>query len=236
MDLSQIDTEDAGRQKERAVAVAKRRLTSRAVLAVVIVAVAVWAVRSNLPGLAYFLAGGDAVDLGDVRTLRASGKTALDVAPGSYVRLRNLMVTHPAQGKKFNFFFCPIFNVLVRTPVPLPEDSMRVARAEVTAGLEYLLEQRKVFVEDFANHFDAEGWLVPLREAPGWNGGLKDFIQGTVHLPDRDVDQAWALLDREPPGSHYWEFVALLSAFFVTLAGLAGVVLAWKAYRRAVAA
>lgn len=201
-------------------------------MTVLVIAVATWAIHDFRSNLAYFFYGGDLVDVGDVRALRASGIKALPARPGSYVRLQNLIVSRDeVRTRTYRFFYCPIYRVLVRTARPLPDGSVRVAQAEVPAGLEYLIEQRKVFPEDFARHFDAEGWLRPLREAPGWDAGLKEWVTHDLRLSDGEVDASFVLLDGETPRGQYWALIVLVSAILATLGSATGLVVAARAKR-----
>lgn len=205
----------------------------RAVLFVAVVGVAAWAIHGYRNHIAYFFQGGDLVDVGDVRALRASGVDTLPVRAGSYVRLQNLIVSRDeVRTRKYRFFFCPIYRVLVRTARPLPEGSVRVAQAEVPAGLEYLIQQRKVFPEDFALRFDAEGWLIPLREVPGWDAGIRDWVLNDLKLSEQEVDASFALLDGETPHGQYWAIIVLVSAVLMVLASFASLAVSLRALRR----
>ncbi len=217
----------------RTVAMARKRVRFRAGLCVAVVVVAAWAIGSYRPRLVYFFAGGDLVDVGDVRALRASGVETLPAQPGSYVRLRNLIVSRDeVRTKTYRYFFCPIYRVLVRTARPLPEGSVRVAQAEIPEGLEYLVEQRKVFPEDFALHFDAEGWLLPLQEVPGWKAGIRDWVRNDLKLSDQEVAASYALLDGETPTGQYWAVIVLASSLLMVLASFASLAVAVRALRR----
>ncbi len=222
-----------GSKTDQALARARRRVTLRAVLFGLVVVVAAWAVHGFRDRLAYFFSGGERVDVGDVRALRASGVETLPASPGSYVRLENLIVSRDeVRTRTYRFFFCPIYRVLVRTARPLPEGSMRVAQAEIPEGLEYLVEQRKVFLEDFALHFDAEGWLRPLREVPGWDAGLRDWVHNDLKLSDEEIASSFALLDGETPRGQVWAVVVLASSVLAVLASLLGLLVAVRALRR----
>lgn len=212
---------------------ARRRVTMRFCLCGLVVVVAAWAVHGYWDRIGYFFSGGDLMDVGDVRALRASGVETLPAPPGSYVRLRNLIVSRAeVSSRTYRYFFCPIYRVLVRTARPLPEGSVRVAQAEVPAGLESLIEQRKVFPEDFALHFDAEGWLLPLREVPGWKAGLQDWVRNDLKLSEDEINASFALLDGEAPRGQYWAVVVLASSILIVLASFASLVLAVRALRR----
>ncbi len=220
-------------ETDRALTRARKRVTLRAVLCGVVIVVAAWAVHGSRDRLAYFFSGGERVDVGDVRALRASGVKTLPVRPGSYVRLENLIVSRDeVRTRTYRFFFCPIYRVLVRTARPLPEGSMRVVQAEVPEGLEYLIERRKVFPEDFALHFDAEGWLLPLDRVPGWDAGLRDWVRNDLKLSDEEIASSFALLDGETPRGQVWAVIVLASSVIVVLASVAALVVAIRALRR----
>jgi len=227
-DVTDIEEESPKRE----VAAARKRVYARGALFVLILAVSAWALNTYSARLAYFFEPGDPVDLGDVRTLRANGRASLDVAPESFVRLDNMMVTNRAEDRKFNYFFCPIYNVLVRTERPLPDRSLRVARAEIQDGLEYLVEQRRVFVEDFTTSFDGQGWIRRIKDAEAWEGGLREYVIESPQLSAEQAESAWILRDGESPVSHYWSMIVLVSVVFVVLASAASLILALRAYRR----
>lgn len=217
----------------RILAAARKRAIVRTLLAVGVVGIGIWALLIHQPSIRYFFAGGELTVWGDVRQSRATGKTRLDVQPDTYVRLENLMVTHAAEGKKYGYFFCPIYNVLVRTTRPLPDRSIRVARTVIPAGLEYLVEQRKVWVEDFATRFDAQGWIMPLKSARAWESGLREFTANDLKLSDREAESAWFLRDDESPKSHYWALIVLVAVVIVVLSSFASLLLSVRAYRKA---
>lgn len=228
METPNVPDTDAAVQK------AWRRVRVRAALLLGVLAVSAWSVSGFRDRIRYWFEGGDLVDLGDVRALRASGVEVLPARPGMYVRLRNLIVSRDEiSTRTYRFFFCPIYRVLVRTARPLPEGSLRVAQAVVPEGLEYLIEQRKVFPEDFALHFDAEGWLLPLDRVPGWKSGLEQWVRTDLKMTDAEIASSYALLDGETPGGQVWSVVVLFSSLFVSLAAIAGVVIAIRAARRA---
>lgn len=218
---------------QQAVDSARKTLRLRGLLLVVAIFASVWALRAYWDRLEYFFGGGELQDIGDVRELRAKGVKELPAKPGSYVRLRNLIVSRAELGtKKYNFFFCPIYRVLVRTPRPLPEGSIRVAQAEIPEGLEYLVEQRKVWPEDFALHFDAEGWLLTLQKVPGWDKGIREWVKNELKLTDEEIENSFALLDGETPGSQYWALLVLIAAIVAMVGGSATFVLAMQRLKR----
>ena len=197
----------------------KKVVAKRALVFVAALIVALWSVMTFKPNLSYFFANRTPVNIGDVRKLRAKGVTKLDVTPNSYVRMENLIVGYPElETKKYHFFFCPIYNVLVRTESPLPEVSLRVGQTEIPEGLEFLVEQHRVPLEFFATHFDAEGWLMPVSEAPGFKAGIEEFLKKNVRLSDSEICEAYALLDKETPNKQIFAVLILVAGIFIVCA------------------
>ncbi len=212
---------------------ARRRVWLRVVLLALVIAVAAFALRSVGPGVRYYFAGGDLKKVGDVRMLRAGGQKTLDLAAGSFVALDDLMVLHPAEGSRHSFFYCPLYSIVVRTPQKLPQPVGRVAEITIPEGLEYLLEQRLVLPENFESRMDVAGWLMPLRDMPGFSGPVGEYARKELKLTDEQIDASWALLDGEPPASRIWDVGALVGAFVVLAVAAAGLAVASRALARA---
>jgi hypothetical protein len=211
---------------------ARRRVVTRVVLFVLVAVAAGWAVAWSWPGIRFAMSGGELRRVGDVRALRASGVNTLDAPAGSYARLENLLVTRPAEGTRFNYFWCPIYGVLVRTNQPIPELTGRIVEATVPEGLEYLLQEHVVRdAAVFALHLDAEGWLMPLADVPGFKGAVGDYVRQTLKLTPEQVAESWALLDGESPSGHgrdLWVLAGAVLAFLVSLGGLLVAIRAWR--------
>ena len=212
---------------------ARRRVWFRMVLLVLVIAVAAFALRSVGPGVGYYFSGGDLKKVGDIRALRAGGQKTLDVAAGQFVAMDNLMVMHPAEGSRHSFFYCPIYGIVVRTPQKLPQPVGRIAEITIPEGLEYLLEQRLVLPENFESRLDVAGWVMPLREMPGFTGPVGEYARKELKLTDAQIDSSWALLDGEPPASRIWDVAALVGAFVVLAVAAAGLAVASRALARA---
>lgn len=224
---------EPGPQKD--VARAKKTLYRRLALAIVVTLVSLWSVEAFRARIAYFFSGSEPIDLGDVRSQRASGKEPLSAPPWSYVRVRNLLVTRDSLGSKtYRYFYCPVSNLVVRTQRPLPEGSMRVSQAEIPAGLEYLVEQRKVFPEDFTRSFDAEGWLVPIEEVPGFKDPhFQTWLREELRLEGEELKKVMGLLDGERPGSQIWPIVVLVSSVVIFLMAWVGFAFSMRSWRKA---
>ena len=210
-------------------ATARRRLIIRAVLASAVVLLAGWAARGWWAGAMYYLHGGDLVEIGDVRALHASGVSSLDVRPGSYVALKAMIVTQRADAKQYHYFFCPIYDVVVRTQAALPEVGERIS--EVSPDLVWLLEDRKVAdATDLDSRFAGRGWLMRLGDAPA---GVRDHFRTAARLSGDDIDRAWLLLDGVEPGDRWTDFAWLCAASLLVLLSLASVGMAWRVASRA---
>lgn len=222
--------------RERARSSAGMRLLIRAVIAVAVVGVMVYVVPASVwPRISYWLDAPALVNLGDIRALRASGTRTLQAAPGSFVRIENLIVTKRAETSRHNFFWCPLFNILVRTkaslpPVPVP--SGRIAEVEVPEGLDFLIEERKIFPEDLAVRFDAQGWLLRLTDIPGWKGPVGQYAREALGLSDEEAARSFALLDGEAPDMPVREVLLLIGAVVISLVSIVALFLAWRAWAR----
>ncbi len=184
----------------------------------------------------YFLkVGNDPIDLGDLRALRAGGRTQLDVPDDAYVRFRNAVMTYEAESgsvgieekARYQYFIDPLYTIIVRTPRDLPvKDAFR--SVDLPAGLVYLVEQRKAFAEDLTAGFDGEGRL--LRASALTRGAryvLDTYMRGGF-ICNRDtdccqpghcapnqtlrrcphcvsLDDVYVFLDQERPGDAYWQ-------------------------------
>jgi hypothetical protein len=216
--MDELEKEELEEEVEPKTA-SNKTVVTRALVFVVALAVAVWSVLSFKANLTYFFANRTPVNVGDVRKLRAKGVTKLDVTPNSYVRMENLIVAYPElETTKYHFFFCPIYKVLVRTESPLPEVALRVAQIEIPEGLEYLVEKHRVPLEFFSTRFDAEGWLMPVSDAPGFKAGIEEFLKKNVHLSDMEIHEAYALLDKETPNKQIFAVLILVAGIFIVCA------------------
>jgi len=214
-------------------------LIIRAIIAVFVLAASSYVVWTQAwPGLRYFLKNPPLLDLGDLRELAAQGKRQLDPRSDAFVRVKGLMVTHRAESSRYNYFWSPLFNIMVRTArsvPPSPPPSDRIVDNEIPAGLEFLVEQRKVFPEDFSVSFDAEGWLMHLRDAPQWNGPVGDYVRDVLNLSDSEIDAAYMLLDGEAPRLKFKDAAFLLAGVVLSALSLLSAFLAWRTWRRTAA-
>jgi hypothetical protein len=190
---------------------ARTRVHLRGVLLGAVLFASLWAVlgwplgASTIPDFLYFFRSGEApVDLGDLRARRATGETRLAVPGNSYVRLTGQVMTYEAESETYQYFYCPLFDIITRTPRPLPaKDQYR--SVEVPADLVWLVEERLAFAEDLTAGFSGEGRLLRADQAPRHHY-LYDAYARTVTRP-APPDETWIFLDGDVP-SDYWAYVA----------------------------
>lgn len=203
---------------------ARSRMQLRGVVFVVVLLAATWAIFgwpvgvSTVSDFAYFLqGGGEPVDLGDLRARRAAGEKRLDVPNNSYVRMSNLVMTYEAESDSYQYFYCPLFDVITRTPGPLPvKDVYR--SVEIPGDLVWLVEKRLAFAEDLTAGFSGEGRLVRADQADRYRY-LYDAYARTVTAP-APPEETWIFLAGDRP-STYWPYAAGY-AIALLLVGMTG--------------
>lgn len=215
---------------------ARRSLVKRSFLAILLLAAAGLGLYKERISIGYLLSWQGVRDLGDLRDLYLSGKKKLPARPFEYVRLENMLVTHDeleSSSGKYRYFFCPIYDIVVRTSRPLPEPPIRIARVAIPNGLEFLVEQGKAQITDFGRSFDARGMLLRLRDMPGFRGGIDRFARERLKLSPEEIDEAWGLLDGETPQDQY-QAMFMLGVALLSLVLAVGLVASGTAtYRKA---
>lgn len=168
--------------------------------------------------MAYFFADRTPVDIGNLRTQYFGGKRALDVSTNTYVRAEGLVMMEIAQAGRYQYFFCPLYNIIVRTDRELPEK----ARADLTyieLEPEWLpiLENRLALPSDLTASFEATGQLLRLTDGPRWVNEVRKFYDAELTVPP---NQAYLLIDGEAPGNKLWYVLAI--GIFMLLIGSSG--------------
>lgn len=173
---------------------------------------------STIPDFEYFVAGSDQpVDLGDLRARRTAGEKRLDVASNTYVRLANLVMTYEAESDTYEYFYCPLYNIIARSSQPLPaKDQYR--SVEIPADLLWLVEERLAFAEDLTAGFSGEGRLIRADSAPRYDF-LYEAYARTVTAP-APPEETWIFLEGDRP-SAYWPYAVgyALALLLVLLSG-----------------
>jgi len=216
---------------------ARRHLVFRAVLLATALFASVWVVlgwpvgASTIPDLLYFFQPADRpIDLGDLRARRGAREEPLEVPSNSYVRLANQVMTFEAESDSYQYFYCPLYDIVTRTRRPLPTAREEYRSAEVPAELQWLVEERRAFAEDLTVGFSGEGRLLRADRAPRYRY-IYDAYARTVTAPAAP-EKTWIFLDGDVPSS-YWAYPAGY-ALALRLVGLTTAVFvrAVRVYRR----
>lgn len=196
----------------------RNRVIIRAIVFVVLSAVAVLSVLGSRQEFAYHAQGDDAlVELGDVRERYSGGQTRLDVASNSYVEMKNLVMTYEGESDNYRYFYDPLYSVIVRTAAELPEKEV-YRHVDIPASLVWLVENRQAFAEDLTVGFDARGRLLRADLAPR---KLRRIAEQYNDIIRRPLDEIYILLDGETPGGYAWFAVAYgIAALLVLLTAL----------------
>lgn len=193
---------------------AKRRRWIRQtimVLGVSVTALGFWNARTDL---AYLVSPGEAEDLGSAVDRFVQGEETIPLPENRYVKLSGLLLTSESESGKFNYFYCPLYQIVVRTEKELPEQPLS-SRASIEVDAKYtpLLTDRRAFPHDLTVFFEAQGRLMRFRDAPRWAASVFRYyapnIQGTP-------EDAYLLLDGEAPSDFLWYGVGLLVALLLT--------------------
>jgi len=121
-------------------------------------------------------------------------------------------------GGQYRFFFCPLYNIIVRTEqeIIIPRDKVFL---ELTATDEKIINSRPKPAEalDLVSHLDVAGRLVPLPDAPeqfqrAWERTYGPALDGR----GLDPEDIYVIIDGQVPGKdHVFPITALLSILFV---------------------
>ncbi len=149
----------------------------------------------------------DPIDLGNVRTHYEAQKTTLGAQHGQYVKLSGLIPTRyrvgqgEDEGVHFTDYFCPIFNIAVRTteipPAP-PDFNGRQFLGTFPSEYIDLVQKRRVHVENLHVHASVEGRIYRMDQPPAYADDVADYYE--KHL-DRPIQESWIMLDGLTPAS-----------------------------------
>lgn len=183
-----------------------------------------WGSRMDI---AYFFSPSEVVSMGDLRVAYVEGVESLPAKSNRYVQAEGLIATLIHDANQHQYFFCPLYNLLVRTPNPVRLPVNKVVH-EIDSVDEKLLRGQKALVWELAVDVSVKGRLVALSDLPGrWMDIWKHFA------PDTDGgDSEWGveasrvhvlidggIEDEERPGAylrHVLVGVASLVIVFVT--------------------
>ena len=179
-----------------------------------------YGITNTLGDTQYYFQDSAPTELGDLRENYVSGKRSLDVSPNAYVKAENMVMVLPAddQGGQYRFFFCPLYNIIVRTEqeIIIPRDKVFL---ELTGTDEKIINSKPKPAEalDLVSKLDVAGRLVPLPDAPeqfrrAWERTYGPALDGRGLKPE-DI---YVIIDGQIPGEDpIYPISALLSILFV---------------------
>lgn len=190
--------------------------------------VAYWAQRDQPP-----------VEAGDLGQRWAKGERELGLPSNAYVHLEGMFATLESEGESLakesrgqitNFWLCPLFGIVVRTPQPFPDKPERsFASLEVDEQFVGLLEKRLAFPADLTVQVAGTGRLLRATEAPRWH---KDPLLYYARLTRKDPHDLWLFIDGDTP-QEYSGFAAVWGVSMTMMLGAVVLLLrAWLRRRR----
>jgi hypothetical protein len=160
--------------------------------------------------IAYFFSPSEAVSMGDLRVAYVEGVESLPAKSNRYVQADGLIATLIHDANQRQYFFCPLYNLLVRTPNPVRLPVNKVVH-EIDPVDEKLLRGQKALVWELAVDVSVKGRLVALSDLPGrWMDIWKHFAPDTEGADSaRGVEASrvhvlidGGLEDEERPGAY----------------------------------
>ncbi len=164
----------------------------------------IWSHRDNL-GLALDMSA--PVDLGNARSHYLAKNMDLGAENGQYIKMEGLIPTRYRVGEGeggsvyFTDYFCPIFNIAVRTreiPPPQPDFQGRQYLGGFPPEYIELIQRRRVHVENLQVHASVEGRIFRMDMAPAY---VRDMVDYYERFLDRPVHQSWIVVDGLTPAS-----------------------------------
>lgn len=154
----------------------------------------------------YFLKLNDApVKIGDIQKRKILGLKELNIPHNSFVEMQGLIMTKEAETKKYNYFYCPLYNIIVQTKKPLPEKQyFRIGNLTIPDELTFLIEMRKVFPEDFSQTFSGKGRVLKLSQTGRKYKNLKKYYESIFKIP---VNECYLFLEGDTPLSYSWYLI-----------------------------
>jgi len=137
---------------------------------------------------------------------------ALKLKNGSFVRMNGFVPTMTRTDQRhFNEFFCPLFNMVVRTSRTVPAQPLQVP--EIDGRFVGLVSKRRARMENLMVDMTVEGLLYKADEAPI---DLKDSIWSWENS-DYPRKVSWFLVDGFDPSIHKRVVWIYLGAIFLVL-------------------
>jgi hypothetical protein len=213
LDLGFELSEDPYAALEQALTVLRFRVVL-CVLSMVFAGVMCWMVRDEV-AFALF-SPSEPARVGDVRALWMAGRASIDADHNSYVTVENLVPTRTVATEDRTYFLSPLYDILVRTPKPLPVPPQRLDSVVVDPSLLSLVQNRRAFPENLLVRFDVTGRMMRLDKAPRWTRRIRKAYTPYLTHPEH---KAWLLIDDVHPRDclgYVWVYVGALILVLLT--------------------
>ena len=129
------------------------------------------------------------------------------------------------------FFFCPMYDIAVRTQQPFPDKPIRKQWSlEIDGRFSSLLEDRRAFPIDLTVTVGVQGRLLRATDVPYWHSDPLIYYQRVSGIPAREM---WLLVDGSRPSEHSSSAVLFGVALLLALGGAFFVGRGWLQRRRA---
>ena len=198
---------------EERVQTAGRVKAIRRVSLLILLALAFMGLSNSFADFAYFFTSSDPVDLGDVRQAYLQDDPLEEMGHNRYVKMDGMIPTSVFDSAKHRYFFCPLYNVIVRTPQSIREKQTHKSYFEIQPGEERILKEKLAFVWDLPIRMNMRGRLMAVESLPGRYSHIwKSFRHELDFRTDKPI---YILVDQEEPGDFWWYLLAYLGSFAI---------------------
>lgn len=211
-------------------------------IALLIVGLSVWIMTLIWADVSYWAQGDDSLStVGHVGEMWAGGAKELAAPSNQYVSLDGLFVTSESEGERdtakvgerevvSRFFFCPLYDIVVRTQQPFPKKPVRQQWSlEIDGRFSSLLEERRAFPVDLAVTVGVKGRLMRASDVPYWHSDPLIYYQQISGISARDM---WLMIDGSRPSDHRSAAILFAVAMLLTLGGSVYIGRNWLERRR----
>jgi predicted small integral membrane protein len=212
-------------------------------IALLMVGLCVWVMTLIWSDVSYWAQGDDSLqDVGHVGEMWTGGATTLEAPSNHYVSMDGLFVTLESEGERDSakigerevvsrFFFCPLYDVAVRTQQPFPDKPVRQQWSlEIDGRFASLLEERRAFPVDLTVTVAVQGRLMRASDVPYWHSDPLIYYQQVSGISAREM---WLMIDGSKPSDHRSSALFFGVALLIALVGSAYVGRSWLQARAA---
>ena len=212
-------------------------------VALLIVGLSVWIMTLIWADVSYWASGDASLqDVGNVGEMWAGGAEELNAPSNRYVSMEGLFVTLESEGERdtakvgerevvSRFFFCPLYDMVVRTQQPFPKKPVRQQWSlEIDGRFSSLLEERRAFPVDLAVTVPVQGRLMRASDVPYWHSDPLIYYQQMSGISAREM---WLMIDGSRPSDHGSSAILFGVVLLLALGGSLYIGRNWMKRRRA---